>query len=248
MDTYPPGTGPVLQHVPRGRRLVDAVVESLTAAILSEQFRAGDKLIETKLASQLGVSRGPIRDAFLHLERVGLVESRPYQGTFVAELTDQDVQELYAVRAPLEGMAARLLAERGDRQAISRLELIVDDMRHETINSRLIELDVAFHAELIELTGHRLLSEVWSLIDARLRKFLLLKRARLYHTPEAACAIHGRLVEAILSGDPDRAEQAAREHILAARRSADNEPDVQSDIEHTATTSLAGGDSVAEPV
>jgi DNA-binding GntR family transcriptional regulator len=248
MDAHPPDTSPVLQQVPRGTRLVEAVVESLTAAILSEQFRAGDKLIETKLANQLGVSRGPVRDAFLRLEQVGLVESRPYQGTFVAELTDQDVQELYAVRAPLEGMAARLLAENGDHHAIGRLQLIVDDMGRETVNSRLIELDVAFHAELVKLTGHRLLSEVWTLIDARLRKFLLLKRGRLYHTPQAACAIHGRVVEAILSGDPDRAEQAAREHILAARRSAHSEHDSPAEHDPSSPTPAASGDGVAESV
>jgi DNA-binding GntR family transcriptional regulator len=248
MDALPPDTGPTLQQVPRGTRLVEAVVESLTAAILSEQFRAGDKLIETKLASQLGVSRGPVRDAFLRLERVGLVESRPYQGTFVAELSDQDIQELYAVRAPLEGMAARLLAESGDDQAIGRLQQIVDDMGQETVSSRLIELDVMFHAELFKLTGHRLLTEVWSLIEARLRKFLLLKRVRLYHTPQAACAIHGRVVEAIRSGDPDRAEQAAREHILAARRSADSIHDPSSAHDHTSTSPTGADNGAADPL
>lgn len=245
MEELPPGSAPVMLSISRGTRLVDAVVERLTAAILSEQFRAGEKLVETRLASQLGVSRGPIRDAFRRLEQVGLVESRPYQGTFVAELTEQDVQELYAVRAPLEGMAARLLAVTGDRQAVERLELLVEEMRRETVNSRLIELDLAFHTELIELTGYRLLIEVWNLIDARLRKFLLLKRARLYHTPQAACALHEVLVKAILSGDPDLAEHAVREHILAARRSAKSEQDVRPDFDYAAESSLPAGDGVA---
>jgi DNA-binding GntR family transcriptional regulator len=101
----------------------------MTTAIVTGTLASGDKLVETRLGEQLGVSRGPIREAFRRLEQMGLVEKIPYRGTFVTTLTDNDINELNTVRMPLEGIAARILAERNDTQAVERLRAILNTMR-----------------------------------------------------------------------------------------------------------------------
>jgi DNA-binding GntR family transcriptional regulator len=210
----------VLQLIERGD-LVDQVVDVIVDAIVTGQFRPGAKLVEMQIGEQLGVSRGPVREAFRRLEQMGLVAKVPYRGTFVSTLTVDDVRELHDLRAPLEGLAARLLAEKRDPADVERLASILEAMQHvppSGDHTRTITLDADFHDTLIALTGHRMLQEIWPAIGVRLRSFLMLKRKRLYQTPNEAAALHTAIVEAIASGDSAAAEQAAYEHAVNAGR------------------------------
>lgn len=210
----------VLQYIERGD-LVDQVVDEIVAAIVTGQFAPGAKLVEMQIGEQLGVSRGPVREAFRRLEQMGLVVKVPYRGTFVATLTVDDVRELHDLRAPLEGLAARLVAEEGGPAAAERLAGILDAMRRlppSGDHSRTITLDADFHDTLIALSGHRLLQELWATIGVRLRSFLMLKRKRLYQTAHEAAALHEAIVEAIAAGDGPAAEKAAYQHAIEAGR------------------------------
>lgn len=210
----------VLQYIERGD-LVDQVVDEIVAAIVTGQFAPGAKLVEMQIGEQLGVSRGPVREAFRRLEQMGLVVKVPYRGTFVATLTVDDVRELHDLRAPLEGLAARLVAEKGDPADAERLAGILDAMRRlppSGDHSRTITLDADFHDTLIALSGHRLLQELWATIGVRLRSFLMLKRKRLYQTAHEAAALHEAIVEAIAAGDGPAAEKAAYQHAIEAGR------------------------------
>lgn|SRR5690606_18994480 len=210
----------VLQYIERGD-LVDQVVDEIVAAIVTGQFAPGAKLVEMQIGEQLGVSRGPVREAFRRLEQMGLVVKVPYRGTFVATLTVDDIRELHDLRAPLEGLAARLVAEKSDPAATERLAGILDAMRRlppSGDHSRTITLDADFHDTLIALSGHRLLQELWATIGVRLRSFLMLKRKRLYQTAHEAAALHEAIVEAIAAGDGPAAEKAAYQHAIEAGR------------------------------
>jgi DNA-binding GntR family transcriptional regulator len=210
----------VLQLIERGD-LVDQVVDEIIAAIISGRFQPGIKLVEMQIGEQLGVSRGPVREAFRRLEQMGLVVKVPYRGTFVSTLTVDDVRELHDVRAPLEALAARLVAEKGDPAAAEHLAGLLEEMRRLTTfgdHSRTIALDADFHDSLIAFAGHRLLQELWATISVRLRSFLMLKRKRLYQTPQEAAALHTAIVEAIAAGDGPAAERAAYEHAIEAGR------------------------------
>ncbi len=210
----------ILQSIERGD-LVDQVVDEIVAAIVTGQFAPGARLVEMQIGEQLGVSRGPVREAFRRLEQMGLVVKIPYRGTFVPTLTVDDVRELHDLRAPLEGLAARLVAEKGDPSAARQLAAILKAMRRLPVSgdaSRTITLDADFHDTLIALAGHRLLQELWATIGVRLRSFLMLKRRRIYRTPQEAAELHRAIVEAITAGDGPAAEKAAFEHAVEAGR------------------------------
>jgi len=197
------------------------VVEQLMEAILNGRLTPGARLVENTVGKMMGVSRGPVREAFRRLEQLGLVERLPYRGTFISGLSSADVEELYAVRARLEGLAARLVAERNDPQGLQQLEAIIAAMQQDPGGEdrvRLIALDADFHDALIRLSGHRLLIEVWSVVRVRLRRFLLLKKQRLYRTPQEAMQLHAPIVDAIRRADPDKAEEEARRHVDQAAR------------------------------
>lgn len=201
----------------------ELVQDAITRAIVRGQIRPGDSLVETDLANRLGVSRGPVREALAQLERMGLVEKIPYKGSFVSNLTQEDVNELYTVRTRLEGLAARRIAEGegGDREeSIAMLESILDEMRaasKEQDNATLVELDLRFHRALCVLSKHKLLMQIWeNHLEISLKRFLFLKQERLYKNPSEAVDIHQPIVDAIRSGDADKAEAAATHHVIEA--------------------------------
>jgi DNA-binding GntR family transcriptional regulator len=218
MDETVPRT---LNVIERDDPLVERVTQEITDAIVKGVLSPGDKLVEAWLGEQLGVSRAPIREALRRLEQMGLVVKVPYKGAFVATLTDHDIAELNSLRAPLEGLAARLIAEKRDPHSLERLAGILNEMRQaaRTGNaSQMIRLDIEFHDALIELSGHKLLGEVWMVVRFRLRRFLLLKRKRLYNKLDDAMALHVPIYEALVAGDPGKAERLAQEHIAEAWR------------------------------
>jgi DNA-binding GntR family transcriptional regulator len=174
-------------------------------------------LVEAAIGEQLGVSRSPVREAFHELEQLGLVEKIPYRGVFVSALTRDDVRELYTIREPLEGLAARLLAERNDKDAAAELQLILDGMAEAVATSdqrRVTELNADFHDTLISLTGHQLLQEIWPIVGSRMRRFLFLSEPRSDMALREVVALHEPIVEAVAAGDPERAEAEARQHVV----------------------------------
>ena len=208
-------------RIERPDPLVEVVVQQIANGIVTGNLRSGDKLVETKLGEQLGVSRGPVREAFHRLEKMGLVERIPNRGAFVSTLTERDIEELYSVRELIEGLGARLIATRRDPQAIARLQTLLEEMRQCAAagdQKRMITVDADFHDALVKLSDHKLLGEIWAIVNVRLRRFLLLKRQRLYRTLGEAAPLHAPIVEAIVAGDPGRAETEARHHVVEAGR------------------------------
>lgn len=208
------------QQIERGD-LVDSVVHELTEAIVKGRIHPGDQLVEMEVGKQLGVSRGPVREAIRRLEQMGIVEKIPYRGAFVSVLTTRDVKELHDLREPLEGLAAGLVAARRPAEGAAALAQIIEEMRHVDPDGDqylMINLDAGFHDTLVQLSGHKLLQELWATISVRLRTFLLLKTERMYASPIEAAALHEPIIEAIAQGDVKRAEREARRHVASAGR------------------------------
>lgn len=206
----------MFSEIQRGESLVEVILQRVTDAIVSGELRPDEKLVEARLAQDLGVSRGPVREAVRRLEQMGLVEKVPYMGTFVRGVSRQDIEELYEVRAELEGLAARKLATRKDPQHVAELRAILKKMEKAMKAERPSQLflqDAAFHDTLIHLTENKLLSEIWNLVGTQLRRIILLKRDRPYHSLDEVIAVHVPIVEAIAGGDPQCAEAEARRHV-----------------------------------
>jgi DNA-binding GntR family transcriptional regulator len=175
---------------------------------------SSDTTVESGLAAELNISQGTIRAGLRLLHPEGLVEYRPNRGVFVATLSPDDVLEVYSLRNTLEGMAARLAAERltdaGRAEladALACLRTVVDDGDA----GAALQTDWRIHEVIVRLSGHRRLRSVHASFLSQTALFMNLTK-RLHSDLEEIYALHAPLVEAILAGDAVKAEELARNH------------------------------------
>src|SRR5690242_3570765 len=116
-----------LNHI-ENRSLRDRVLDALREAIITGEFKPGQQLIETELATSLGVSRAPLREALQILSTEGLAETVPYHGTTVRRLTKTDIEELYSLRSVLETFAILRMIEQHNPEHVVRLRQCFDKM------------------------------------------------------------------------------------------------------------------------
>ncbi|HWF71944.1 MAG TPA: GntR family transcriptional regulator [Solirubrobacteraceae bacterium] len=199
--------------------LTDSIAGLLRERIVSGRFEPGERLVEAEIARQLQISRGPVREALAQLRAEGLVIDRPRRGSFVAELTMNDVREIYELRAALEGRAARLLIERDDRAALAELGVIIDAMKAATeIDDRdgFADLDTRFHTELCRLSGNRRLHLAFVQQSGLLNVFLQMEIKTQYRTLAGILDEHVELFGDLSSGDGQRAQAGCDRHMAEA--------------------------------
>jgi DNA-binding GntR family transcriptional regulator len=191
---------------------------------LREQIRLGDRvpgqrLVESDLTAEFGVSRGPLREALSRLASEGLVELEPFRGATVRRLSVEHVRQLYQVREPLEATAAALAAERihlGDHRA--RLQAVLEaNNRHLSSGDRRAYLDVNrdFHSLVVALSGNDVLARLVDQLRTPLQylQFRHLADDRAY---ARSAAQHRTIAEAILRGDRAAAQRAMRHHVRSS--------------------------------
>jgi DNA-binding GntR family transcriptional regulator len=183
--------------------------------IVTGRLRPGDRLVERDLADELGVSRVPVREAIRRLEAEGLVAVRSPRRVVVRQLSRVDVEELFDVREALEVLAVGLACERADRPGLRRLKGHLAEAARALAAgeiSQVAEANSQFHQKIITLAGHSVLSSILHPLEDRLNWLLRQNEdwGRLLHE-------HGRLYEAIASGDPERARACAIEHVRVNR-------------------------------
>jgi DNA-binding GntR family transcriptional regulator len=199
----------------------EAVFTRLRRAILSGDLPPGTRLVERELAEQLGVSRTPVREAFRRLEQEGLVGQYGRRNLIVRELSRDEVREILAIRAALEGLAAELAATHARPQHLRRFATLLDQMDEAAAKgdtTALGHLNEQFNATLYAAAGSRRLSDILGSLREQAGQFA----QRGYGVPgRAAEAVreHRRIVEAIAARDPERAAREARDHV---RRSESN--------------------------
>ncbi|MGW8378247.1 GntR family transcriptional regulator [Streptomyces sp. ODS28] len=203
-----------------GSLLAERAYEEMKGAVLANRLRPGDALSVPALATQMGISRSPVREAVQRLIHDGLATHTPHRGAVVATVDLDDVRQLYAVREVMEGLAARLATERLDATKVAELRGLLEE--HEELMSsgydeqRHTEMDMAYHRLIREVAGNTHLSDALGNITGKAHLAL----HSLWRSPEAArLAVeeHRRIFEAMTTGDPDAAEQAAREHVRRLR-------------------------------
>jgi DNA-binding GntR family transcriptional regulator len=203
------------------RILRQEVLGALRAAILANTIPAGSRLLEAEVAQRMGVSRAPVREAIRHLEQEGLVEFFPHRGAVVVGLPEREIDAIYELRAIIEGRATADVAGNVTDDQLRKLEALVDEMREKLQSpdiEAIAEIDLRFHGLIVEWSGLTLLRHIWSSLDGlvRLRSYQALDRpgktARYFLTNAAGS--HVALIDALRSGDPRSAAQAARDHVL----------------------------------
>ncbi|MFC3120140.1 GntR family transcriptional regulator [Agaribacter flavus] len=193
----------------------------LRQKILDNSFKAGEKILETELAKSLDMSRTPVREACIQLEREGLIEITPRHGVSIKPINEQDMSEIYDILCALEPQAARLVAEKSAKGLLSEedakyLEQTTIDMENALINDNLYDwamADEAFHYALLVLCGNQRLT------DVVLQFWGQAHRARLFTLPYRKKPVdstddHVALLNAIKAGNADLAFQLHAEHRL----------------------------------
>ncbi len=200
---------------PIGRRVLrEEIKEYLIDQILRGALKPGDRIVETRVAQQLGVSQTPVREALRDLELFGFVVSSPFRGTQVREVSPEDLVEIYPIRAALEGVAARYAATRIDDAALARLEELLGQMRDAAARDDArahTAADVEFHRTIVEASGNRLLRQFWDSMRLATTTFLTFAVAR--RSLADLAERHRPLLEALRARDPEAAEEAMRRHI-----------------------------------
>ncbi|HSB68943.1 MAG TPA: GntR family transcriptional regulator [Candidatus Methylomirabilis sp.] len=197
--------------------LREQIVRRLRQAIVAGEIPARTRLREPELAAQLGVSRTPLREAIRQLEAEGLVNTVPRLGTFVSEVSPRDVEDTYAIRAVLEGLAARQAAKNPDPAKVDRLREILAELGRKTADFRVYhEAAGRFHEAILALSGNQRLQTMYQSLTNQVARFRSLSLA-VPQRPEVSFREHRRIATAILSGRGAEAEKLMRSHIEGAR-------------------------------
>jgi len=200
--------------------MVDAAYDQLRRRILDNDWPPGHRALEHEIATEMGMSRTPVREALMRLQNEGLVEVIPRHGMRVLPVSGNDMQEIYQILTALECMAAELLAAR--KPSAKELEPLVDATKAMDKALRADDLDAwaaadeRFHAHLIELAGNRQLQATvlnyWDRAH-RARMFTL----RLRPKPVNSTKEHMQMVERLRAGDAEGAARVTRAHRERAR-------------------------------
>jgi DNA-binding GntR family transcriptional regulator len=196
-----------------------AVYERLKQLILDQKLAPGDPLPEEELARTFHVSRTPVHEALVRLEKDRLVVMQPWKGAFVRGMTMADVQELYQIREALEGMTARLAAESMTSDQIAELEKTCSALK--TLDAgrdpeAFYETAREFHWILLRQVGNQRTCEIM----ANIRDQMAAARQYLVNSASKVAADlkdHTAILQAIRRRDPDKAEELMRKHIRTMR-------------------------------
>lgn len=205
----------------RKQTLAAAVTEQLRNAIIRGHFAPGQLLSEDQLAKTLGVSRGPIRDALIQLEREGLVSSQSNRRTVVASLSRRDLDEVYSLRLALERLAVQYAVHNALPEDFAAMKDIIDQLQEAATRGMTEQeaaaLDIGFHDALYNSARHQRLLDAWSSIRSQVYVFLL---SRNIANPDfrETVIIHGHtdILNALRKRDEKAAIESIEEHLRAA--------------------------------
>ena len=199
----------------QGNSLPKLVQNEIERMILDGQLLPGAKLTESTLADQLGVSRGPVREAFRLLEEAGLVRTEKNRGVFVRDVPIEEALEIFEVRAVMDLYVGRKVAQTANTTQVRELRQLVEAMDQAVKGGNAQDyhsFNLRFHDRLLELAGNaKLLSTYRKLVN----ELSLFRRQNL---TEESMAVYSRehraIVKAIAAGDAEAAGQAMHDHVM----------------------------------
>ncbi len=200
--------------------LTSVVQQEIERRILQGELAPGAKLIEAALAEALGVSRGPVREAFRMLEEAGLVRQEKNRGAFVRSIPLDEAMEIFDLRAMMDEAVGRRLAEAITPGQLRRVRAMVDAMEKavkagDADSYHLANLE--FHDKLVEFAGNRKLTSLYRRLINELSLFRRMNLIDAKLLPISA-GEHRAIVKAIASGDPDAAGRAMRLHVMDSKQ------------------------------
>lgn len=198
------------------------LLSRLRELVLSDGYAPGTALSEVRLAELFDVSRTPVREALKQLQVEGLVEIRPKVGTFVRQMTRREIVEMFQVKEILEGMAARLMAQRGQVPELDQLRANLESAKSATRSgdtAAYAALVHEFHETIVRGSDNRKLAEHYTgLMNQLSYHRMVLRSVQHPGRLSRSCAEHRRIVELITEKDGVGAEIAMRDHVAASAR------------------------------
>ena len=197
--------------------LREQIQDVLLQRIVEGTYRPGERIVETRIAQELGVSQGPVREALRDLERLGCVVHEPGRGCSVRAFSAEELLEAFPVRAALEALAARLAAECITRDELAELERQLGRMRAAARRADAhdqSQANASFHATVVRAARNETLERQWRMLEPYSRTYLTVSRPGidLVHLSDR----HEPVLEALRSGDPEVAAAAMHEHLMGA--------------------------------
>jgi len=202
------------------QNLSDRIYNTIRKKIICHQVKPGERLIDSDLAEELGVSRSLVRQAFTILEKSGLVELIPRNGFYVREISKQDIQEMYEIRNILETQAALMAVNRISEEDIKKVELVFEDAKKDLEKNngvkKFVKADAILHEMLLKNAGNTRLTK---LIKRYINHFIFYRIIDLSRIERAKKAYfeHYEIFEAIKKRDAERTAELISAHIKNAK-------------------------------
>jgi DNA-binding GntR family transcriptional regulator len=199
-------------------KLKDEIRINIQDAILDGELKPGDRLIETRLAAEMGISQAPVREALKELEYIGLVESIPFKGTYVKQLTREDLQNTYDARLVLELYAVEHAAKTITEEQLSSLNGLIGKMNDAASRGDVrsfVEFDNDFHAGIIKAAHNKVIDRLWNLANISLLTHITTHLTQ--RSLENLANRHMDVYKSILAHDEAGAKKAIETHLLELR-------------------------------
>lgn len=199
--------------------LTTVVQQEIERAILAGEYAPGSKLIEATLAERMGVSRGPVREAFRMLEEAGLLRNEKNRGVFVRDIPIDEAVEIFDLRAAMDELVGRQLAKNITPPQLKEIKDLVDQMEkavkaEDARNYHLLNL--RFHDRLVEMAGNSKLTTIYRKLIKELSLFRRLNLADGWLMPISA-GEHRAIVKSIAAGDAQAAGRAMFDHVMESK-------------------------------
>ncbi len=204
-----------LAVVPK-RSLADTIVVRLREAILAGSLAPGEHLNEVFLAERLGVSRGPIREALVELEREGLIVRTRHKGAVVARLSRTDLEEVCSLRLALERLAVQRAVQHATDEQLAALQAQVDVMRERGLGimeREAADVDLRFHEILFQASHHQRLIDCWTQLQPQILVLLLARQVVNLDFIGVVANGHQELLDALRDRDEARALALIETHL-----------------------------------
>lgn len=195
--------------------LRDVVFRTLRRQILMGELKPGERLMEVKLTKKLGVSRTPVREAIHLLEIEGLANIVPRKGATVAEITEEDLQDVLEVRCALEELAVELACKRRTEEELALLKEAGDKFVLATKNGSVTDMaekDVSFHNIIFKMTRNKRLVQMVENLSERMYRYRV-EYLKNYSMHKELYREHNEIIECIEKNTPDEARRALKKHI-----------------------------------
>ena len=195
----------------------ERVKDVILQRIVSGEYPPGSRLVETRIAQELGVSQAPVREALRDLEQLGCIVHEPFRGCSVRAFSADELLEAFPVRAALEALAARLAAEQISEAELLRLAELLETMREAARRGDAhgqSQANASFHATIVRAARNATLERQWALLEPFSRTFLTVSRAGFDLL--ALSERHIPILDALRARDPDAAAEAMHQHLMDA--------------------------------